>query len=361
MKVRRPLTILAVLAAMLAVPASSQAGEITFGSDLSAPADLVEHHGPDSAFWNVSLPGGGSGAAPADGEVTEVKVKGMVIPDPLGQIKPMTMIHFQVLHPMGDGSMMVMLSSAAFYTPLGGDSQAISTYHPFNLCVRKGDIVDFNDIGGFEWRWGAYYGMPFQTFSRVPSSTTAGYYADNGTNNGSRWKAQELKQGEELLMQTKLSTGPDSTDYCHGGYKQHIFKGLSIRDSQLPTVRTRVRTVKVRATCPGPSYGACRGTMKLVATIKGVRQTIGTKSFSVKPAYSTNVEFKLSKSVVRAIQKARSVQATAIADTRDDPSGDPHARTNDVPVQSKSTSSAMILKADKTLKQTSRKKRRKSR
>src|SRR3954470_5853698 len=162
----------ATLVAMLALPASGQAEVMLFGSDLKAPADVIEHHGADSAFWNVKLGAGHATAAPADGQVTEVKVKGTVIPDPTGRIKPTAMIHFQVLHPMGDGSVKVMLSSGAFYTPLGGDSQQINTYAPINLCVHKGDYVDFNDIGGNEWHWGSFDGMPFQTFSRVPGSAT---------------------------------------------------------------------------------------------------------------------------------------------------------------------------------------------
>src|SRR5205809_957698 len=148
--------LIAALLALLALPATGQAAVMLFGSDLSAPADVIEAHGADSAFWNVKLGNGGATAAPADGQVTEVRVKGNVMQDPAGSIKPTTMIHFQVLHPMGDGSVKVMLSSGAFYTPLGGDSQQINTYAPVNLCVHKGDYVDFNDIGGNEWHWGNF-------------------------------------------------------------------------------------------------------------------------------------------------------------------------------------------------------------
>src|SRR2546423_2473307 len=173
--------LIAALIALLALPATGQAGVQIFGSDLSAPADVIEHHGADSAFWNVKLGNGGTAAAPADGQVTEVRVKGNVLDDPRGQIKPMTMMHFQVLHPMGDGSVKVMLSSGAFYTPLGGDSQQINTYAPVNLCVHKGDYVDFNDIGGNQNHWGRFDGMPFRTFIPVPGSIMNFNSDDNGT------------------------------------------------------------------------------------------------------------------------------------------------------------------------------------
>src|SRR5437763_8965886 len=157
---RRVLPCLSAIAGLMLVP-SAQAKVMVYGSDLTAPADMVEAHGADSVFWNTSLANGGGTAAPADGQVKVVRVKGTVLPDPTGRKKPMTMIHFNTLRPLPDGSMAVWLASGAFYTPLGGDPQQISSYEPINMCVHKGDYLAFNDIGGNEWWWGNYSGMPF--------------------------------------------------------------------------------------------------------------------------------------------------------------------------------------------------------
>src|SRR5207302_1779010 len=223
---RLRLAALATVVAALALPASGQASYSRFGSDLTAPANMVEAHGADSAFWSVKLQNDIAGtamAAPAEGQVTELKVKGSVIPNPDPNApRPMTMFHFQVLRPQSDGTVKVWLSSGAFYTPLGGDPQQVNSYRPINLCVHKGDIVD-------------------------------------------------------------------STDTCPGGYSQHVFKGLDVRARQSAILRTLAREARVRATCPSNTYGACIGTLRLDATVKGRRLTLGTAPFRVLPATSVNV------------------------------------------------------------------------
>ncbi|MEA2376079.1 MAG: hypothetical protein QOD53_2542, partial [Thermoleophilaceae bacterium] len=54
---RAPLAALAVSLAALLAPAPGQAAVTVFGSDLSKPANLVEDHGADTAFWNVGIDG----------------------------------------------------------------------------------------------------------------------------------------------------------------------------------------------------------------------------------------------------------------------------------------------------------------
>src|SRR5438128_7506886 len=104
---RRLFPYLWTLAMLVAAPAAS-AAVTTLGSDLKAPADVVEAHGADSAFWNVALLSGGHTAAPVGGQVTSVRIKGIVLNDPTGRTKPRTMIHFQTLQPQGDGTMKVL-------------------------------------------------------------------------------------------------------------------------------------------------------------------------------------------------------------------------------------------------------------
>ena len=354
--IRRSIAGCLALVALLAFTAPADAGMSVYGSDLSAPADVIEHHGADSAFWNIALGGGQGTKAPSDGQITDVRVKGTVIPDPTGRQKPMTMFHFQVLHPQSDGSMKVILSSGAFYTPLGGDTQQINSYQPLNLCVHKGDYVDFNDIGGNEWHWGNYDGMPFQVFSRVPGSTTNFYSADNGTNVGSQWQPAQSKRAEELLMQTTLKTGPDATDICPGGYMQHIFRGAQVKPGQNATVRTRARYVKIRTLCPGQNYGYCAGTMTLQATLGGRQVILGSASFKIMPTTTPSVQIPLSKANVKLLQKAKVVSVKAIADAHDAPDSDSRANPG-VPVQSRKTSEMLTVRPDKTLQQSQHKHR----
>ena len=330
---------------------------ITFGSDLKAPADMIEAHGADSAFWNVNLLSGGAVSAPEGGQVTVVRIKGTVVPDPTGRRKPTPMIHFQTLHPMGDGSFRVDLSSAAFYTPIGGDPNTISSYRPVNMCLRKGDILDFNDIGGNEWYWGPYDGMPFQTFSRVPGSSVNFYTKNNGTNIGSQWSPMQTKPAEELLMQMKFATGPDATDVCPGGYSQHVFRGTDLRNGQLDTLRTSTNEAKVRITCPGLSYGGCAGIVQAEAVLNGQKVLLGQGPFDTPYSYSDSVMIPISNANVRAIQRLGSVKVRLTATSHDDPRHDKRVKQwrslsnggDTVPVQSKTTTATVTFTADRPL------------
>jgi hypothetical protein len=324
------------------LPASGHAAVIDFGSDLQRSATIVEDHGADSAFWNVGNPGG---AAPADGQITQVAVKGGVVADPSGRIKPNPFFHFQVLHPVGGGQVKVMLSSAGFFLPVTPNPQTISTFRPVNLCVHQGDYVDFNDIGGFQFRWGAYQGMPFQVFASNPDASTNFYTADNGTNVGTQWAPQRTTPGEELLMRTTLATGPDSTDFCPGGFAGHVFQGLKI-SKQTRVLNTGSGIVNIKTVCPGPSYGGCRGVLILRATLGGKPVTLGGATFIVKQAYGASLSVRLSKANVKLVRQAKSVVATVSADAKDDPSSDSRAKPG-VPVQSKSTSRKVTIKPDR--------------
>jgi hypothetical protein len=344
---RAPGAALAVVAALMALPAAGHAAVTTLGSDLSKDANIVEAHGADAALWNVFIDGQPN-TMPADGQVTFIRVKGVVVDDPRDRrydgTKPLDpQFHFQVLHPISDGRQMrVMLSSAPFRLPVvvdgSNDTQQISGYKPVNLCVQKGDYVDFNDIGGHEWSWprrGTIDGMHVQAFSRTPDSTVGFYSKSNGTNINSEWAPQEIKQGEELLMQTKLVTGRDASDICPGGYMQHIFKGLNIK-ARSASLSSRKRTVKVAAQCPVSTYGSCKGVLVLKAPINGVLTTLGGLPFNVRSAYGTSLEVKLSDKMTRKIMKLGGVKAAVSADAHDNPGDDKRADPA-VPVQKRTT------------------------
>ena len=107
---RTPFATALAAGALLAVAPAAHAGSFVFGSDLSTPADAVEQHGADTVYWNSVMAtqrpgppgesGGGSvvrrtqGAAPADGQLRYVTIRGGVPPGGgLGHF------HFVVLRP----------------------------------------------------------------------------------------------------------------------------------------------------------------------------------------------------------------------------------------------------------------------
>ncbi|MEA2398351.1 MAG: hypothetical protein QOK25_1907 [Thermoleophilaceae bacterium] len=344
---RIPLAALAVSVAALAAPAAGQANVTVFGSDLSKPANLVEDHGADAAFWNLAIDGDpGRAVVPADGQITVASVKGTVLADPTGRAKPDPQFHFQVLHPIGGGSVRVDLSSGAFRVPVGGNPQAVSSFRPVNLCVHRGDYVDFNDIGGFEWRWGAYGGMPFQVFSRTPASTTAFYTSSNGTNAGSQF-GNTPHQGEELLMQTTLATGPDATDICPGGYAQHVFTGLRVEPAgQVAKLRTKTRLARIKTLCPGPSYGGCKGVLSADATFGNTNVYVGAASFNIRAGYPAGIDIKVTPAALKLAQKARSLAVNVNVQSHDDPAHDSRAKPG-IPMQSRVTTANIRIQPDR--------------
>src|SRR3954447_25672584 len=118
-------------AAFLALPTAASAAVIDVGSDLSAPANVSEAHGADTAFWGLSVKGKDN-HVPASGQITEIRLKGTALPSlqagapaPLrpgaGPPAPLNEVHVQVIHPHADGSVTVSLSTDPFYVPIGGN------------------------------------------------------------------------------------------------------------------------------------------------------------------------------------------------------------------------------------------------
>ena len=354
----------AVLAVVCAFPAAGAAEVRTFGSDLTAEANSIEPegaihaanggvwHGADTAFWNTKLANGTDPRAPFDGQIVEVRVKGIAISGPHPHIAtdPRVLVHFQSLDPLPDGNMKVRLTSAGIDWPIGGDPQQITTFRPENLCIKKGGYVDFNTWGGHEWYWDQYGGIPLQVFSKVRGSTYNWFEGDNDTNNGMTLYPRP-RDGVELLLQAVIASGPDATDICPGGYAQHVFRGLEIQPSpQSAVLRTRDRVAKVRTFCHGENYGACIGTLKLVADVAGQEVEIGRTDFKVENTHTVNVQVPLSEEVVHAIRAAGSLRVKAVAESHDNPRADERVRWGEaIPVQEKVTSGEVTLKPDKLL------------
>jgi hypothetical protein len=201
---------IAAVVAVLAFPSAAMAGKVTFGSALTAPANKTEAYPVDTEFWLTKLPGGAVTRAPARGKIGTIKLKGHIVKH--GSTQPVTLFHFQILHPTGDGRLRVSLTSGNFHLPVGGDGNRITTYHPINLCAKKGDYVSFAGVGGY--KPGAYpNGTPYRIFSNVPAATTGFFKKSGGINNGNVFTPKNPHQGEELLMRMVDLTGDDA-GYC---------------------------------------------------------------------------------------------------------------------------------------------------
>lgn len=261
----------ATLAISLILPASAAASILpAWGSNLSATPTFdtannlqpSPHDGADTAVWNSAL-ASGSPAAPQGGQVLKVNIKGCArqasgapTTEPNGT--PVNEIHIQTLTPGGGGSMTVDQSSQAFTYPWCGNGvtqNTITTFQPLHMCVKQGEVVDFNDIGGFLAADPSAYpnGVPYQIIAQVSGSSMNSYIQDNGTNVGatfspgtnptstSGWGSEP---NEELLLQVIEGVGDDAYGLCPGGHASE------------PANSNQVICV-YHATNPGDPYGTC--------------------------------------------------------------------------------------------------------
>src|SRR3954452_6480233 len=295
-------------AAFLALPTAASAAVIDVGSDLSAPANVSEAHGADTAFWGLSVKGKDN-HVPASGQITEIRLKGTALPSlQAGAPAPLNEVHIQVIHPQPNGSVTVSLSTDPFYVPIGGNPNQFSKYHPAgSLCAEKGDYLTFNDEGGFNPPFFPE-GVPFQVFSNVPGSTTAQYSRDNGTNIGATFTGSP-KAGQELLMQMTLTTGYDASTVC-GGMKGQEFKGVQIAPQ---STKVRKRIARVRASCPGTSRQSCDGTI----TLRVGATVIGQTNFSIPSTATTNIKVPVTRAADKTILKSRKLKVSVSADAHD--------------------------------------------
>jgi hypothetical protein len=315
-------SVLPFLIPALLLVSDARADRITLGSDLSADATITEAHGADTAFWPMTIGGAAFAGAPADGQVLSVKIKGTVLKE-RGAADPATLIHIQSLEPAArDGSRVVYLSSQGFDMPIDKPN-TVTTFTPENLCIHKGGTVAFNNIGGFMYGGSLsapldqrHYlqGAPFQTFARIPSSSTARYTADNGTKNGATVYPQtvnqqpgapagSVNQGQELLMQFVLATGNDRSEPC-GGPRRHPDGSLvlpppamHVIGGQSPYVR-KSGQLEPAIYCAGPS--TCTGT----ATIVRKGRSLASATFNVKAASSGRIPMRISRRDFNALRRA---------------------------------------------------------
>ncbi|MEA2220706.1 MAG: hypothetical protein QOJ35_3332 [Solirubrobacteraceae bacterium] len=339
---RRALAAAATAALALAVaPASAGAALTTFGSDLTAPANIVEQRQADTAYWQTAFADGHSPLAPASGQIRSFRVKGIALANPVAGVPGgETLFHLQALHARGDGTFEILRSSQGFMLPeKGADPQTVTTFEPVNFCIATGDVLVFNTVGGWDGivnQTGPYpMGTPLQIFSRVAGASVSQFTGADQTNNGDVLTASPLA-GHELLMQMTVGTGPDATPLCPGGTMGQANGGAppppppppppqkaTLPASQKVTV-SKAGKLSVSVFClPGAS--ACSGEVRIMS--RGAKpRAIGLGSFNVGPKSTGHATVFLNKTGVRLLRGGRGrLSVSIVAET--EPGGAPRQST----------------------------------
>ena len=260
---RAILVVAAGWASAMILAAAAPAKTIRWGSNLSATPTLDAangashasggrstrhavspdpHDGADFTVWNVRI-GGRSVTAPKGGQVRSIRIKGCAVEDKSAPSQtsvgtPVNQINFQSLVRRGSGYA-ATATAAGFRLPFCSDSSTptngaiststITTFQPVHLCIGKGGLVNFYDIGGYipnPSGFGWYpQGVPFEVIAPVGGSSMAsfadadasgGVYAPGarprGANSG--WGTES---GEQLMLQVVEGTGGDAYGLCPGG------------------------------------------------------------------------------------------------------------------------------------------------
>ncbi len=316
----------AALAGLAAAPASGLAEQVTFGSDLSAPANVVQARQADTAYWQTRFADGRNPASPGTGQITSFRLKGTSLSNPVpGVVGGETMFHLQALKPQPDGTFLILRTSQAlFVPPKGTDPQTITTYEPINFCIETGEVLVFNTVGGWDGivdQSGPYPGgTPLQIFSRIPNAVVSEFEGADLTNNGNLLKPSTAKtSGLELLMQLTLSTGVDATPLCPGGLKgvpppppppgpppppppPPDPQKATLPAKQKVTVSKKGK-LSVSVFCL-PGSARCVGTVRIRSKGATSKQ-IGSASFNIAPKTTGHATIFLTKTGRQLFSKAR--------------------------------------------------------
>ena len=318
-------SILAAAAALLLLPAAASADRATFGSDLSGTPTLTENHQADTLFFNTSSANGH--AAPVSGEILEIRVKGTVISQP-GRSNN-SMWHSQVLQPNGNGTFSVQSSSQDFFFPIDVPADTVSSYVPSTQCIEAGQVVDFNNIGGWDGNPSQPTGTIYKIFQPKPSSQYTWFERDNGTNIGTTfnpgrrifnnpdgsYKREEYEgpRSGELMMQVVVGSGWDASNLCPGGLKGWEYQGVEVK-----AVSGKVYDDGMghaRLFCSSNTKSFCKGTARL----ESEGQVLGTSGeFTMKPNDTTTIDVPLTNDGARFVNTRGTVEANVVAETVDE-------------------------------------------
>jgi hypothetical protein len=130
-------------------PPPTPVGPVNFGSNLAQDSTTTVGVPFDYALWLASQATGvaDSVTAPADGQVTQVAVRGNYVPGGCAATPDSTCqtILFQDLRPQPDGKVKVMSTTQPFMLPA---TPGTYNFAPTNFFVKKGDYVALASIGG---------------------------------------------------------------------------------------------------------------------------------------------------------------------------------------------------------------------
>jgi hypothetical protein len=254
----------ASLAGALVLAPGTQAKTLTWGSSLAATPTLDTangashasgghttkhavnpdpHDASDFTLWNMRIPGR-SATAPRGGQVRSIRIKGCALedhsaPSQISAGTPVNQINFQSLAPRGNGAYSATATAAGFRLPFCSDSTSptrgavntsmITTFHPIHLCIARGGLVNFYDIGGYvpaSSGFGFYpQGVPFEIIAPAPGSgmvsfadanSSGGTYAPGARPKGAN-SGYGTESGEQLMLQVVEGTGGDAYGLCPGG------------------------------------------------------------------------------------------------------------------------------------------------
>lgn len=336
--------------ALLTCPAAAPAALQTFGSNLALPADQVQSFGADVAYWQTAFADPRLPTVPVDGQIREVRIKGYAHSDREDGATSgggERMFHVQALTPEA-GTVRARITSQAFDVPSRSvaNSNTVTAYKPENFCVKAGEFIAFNNIGGFHPSTFPQ-GTPMQVFAKVPGATVDYFTADNGTNNGALFTPRrdhpQDKRGQlantELLMQMTLATGDDRSYECGGPNTYRVAdpvrlpsllpdstsgSGSGTAPRQLVTIpngsvgiaRSGRTTVGLRCQS-GPSR--CRGVVTLKARDRVRNRTVklASRSYDLTAGRTASVQLRLTRAGFQAFKRNRRRMAgTVVTVTR---------------------------------------------
>jgi len=322
--------ILAVLALGACAP-RSEAALITFGSSLSAGAEVVQARTSDTVYWQTApAPGGTTAAAPASGQIRSFRVKGFAMSRPRAGVPGgETDFHLQALRAQPNGAFenwtyRVLVTSGNFNVPTqaqGASSQTVTTYEPVNFCVTKGDALAFNTVGGWDGTTTGPYasGTPLQIFASAPGALVSQFNGADQTNNGAVFKPDLVRgRNEELLMQLTLATGSDSSGLCppdappggaapppgSGSPGGAGSPGTAAPRATITSKRvslTRKGSLSVALFCKVGTGSSCAGTVSVLVS----GRVLATKSYAIGPANTRKVTLRLSSAGRRQFARAK--------------------------------------------------------
>lgn len=310
---------------LLLAPATASAEQVTFGSSLAGSPDVLhDNNKADTLFFNTSTKN--SHRSPVSGEILAIRVKGRIVPRAPEVDKDNNIWHSQVLRQNADGTYTVDSSSQHLYFPIGGSADEVHTFVPSTQCVKAGEFVDFNHIGGWN-------GDPnetatkYQIFKRDAESILQWYERDNGTNIGETFATNQQRTTsgepmqtngfppgrplqEELMMQVVVGTGFDASSLCEGGLKGYEYGGAEVKSQTFTVYEDGVAGARVGCTS-GREF--CEGAIKL--TLDGA--DIGSASFKINRNVTTNLDVPLSPEGARTLTSRGRIEADVSVNSRD--------------------------------------------